>query len=193
MPPSRCATSRCPATRRARRSSPPTRPGACAKPRGFSGPTIRAGRRRWSLTRHLNRITSARVASEPWPFLDNAAAEVEVRIEDMLARADGTFVLSGQYFVTAETGPRPCASLRSQRADRARAHPRGSGHRPRAGSCAIWPRPARAAISAPARTCARPTAARYARRARGRGWCRNAPGSISRNATARQSRRPAPR
>ena len=56
------------------------------------------------LSRHLNRITSARVASEPWPFLDNAEAEVEIRIEDMLARADGTFVLSGQYFVTAETG-----------------------------------------------------------------------------------------
>ena len=56
------------------------------------------------LSRHLNRITSARVASEPWPFLDNAEAEVEIRIEDMLARADGTFVLSGQYFVTAKTG-----------------------------------------------------------------------------------------
>lgn len=56
------------------------------------------------LARHLNRITNARVASEPWPFLEPAAAEVEIRIEDMLARADGTFVLSGQYFVTAETG-----------------------------------------------------------------------------------------
>ena len=56
------------------------------------------------LARHLNRMTSARVASEPWPFLEPAGAEVEVRIEDMLARADGTFVLSGQYFVTAETG-----------------------------------------------------------------------------------------
>ena len=56
------------------------------------------------LSRHLNRITSARVASEPWPFLEPAAAEVEVRIEEMLSRADGTFVLSGQYFVTAETG-----------------------------------------------------------------------------------------
>ncbi|MEI4233292.1 PqiC family protein [Roseovarius sp. D22-M7] len=56
------------------------------------------------LVRHLKRITGARVASEPWPFLEPAAAEVEVRIEDMLARADDTFELSGQYFVTAETG-----------------------------------------------------------------------------------------
>lgn len=57
------------------------------------------------LVRHLSTITSAHVASEPWPFLDNAEAEVEVRVEDMLARADGTFVLSGQYFVTGDTGP----------------------------------------------------------------------------------------
>ena len=57
-----------------------------------------------ALARHLNTITSARVASEPWPFLEPAAAEVEIRIEDMLARADGTFRLSGQYFVTSETG-----------------------------------------------------------------------------------------
>lgn len=57
------------------------------------------------LARHLATITRARVASEPWPFLDNAEAEVEIRIEDMLARADGTFRLSGQYFVSAETGP----------------------------------------------------------------------------------------
>ncbi len=57
------------------------------------------------LVRHLATITGARVASEPWPFFENSAAEVEIRIEDMLARADGTFVLSGQYFVTADAGP----------------------------------------------------------------------------------------
>ena len=55
------------------------------------------------LTRHLTQITGARVASEPWPFLDLASAEIEVRIEEMLARADGRFHLSGQYFVTSET------------------------------------------------------------------------------------------
>ncbi|GAW35687.1 hypothetical protein RA2_02754 [Roseovarius sp. A-2] len=56
------------------------------------------------LARHLTGITGARVASEPWPFLDPAAAEVEIRVEEMLARADGTFHLSGQYFVSSEQG-----------------------------------------------------------------------------------------
>ncbi|MGX0877676.1 putative lipoprotein YmbA [Roseovarius sp. MBR-154] len=57
------------------------------------------------LARLLTEITGARVASEPWPFLDPAAAEVEIRVEEMLARADGAFRLSGQYFVSAEDGP----------------------------------------------------------------------------------------
>jgi uncharacterized lipoprotein YmbA len=57
------------------------------------------------LARHLATITRARVASEPWPFFDTAEAEVEIRVEDILARADGTFRLSGQYFVTADAGP----------------------------------------------------------------------------------------
>lgn len=55
------------------------------------------------VTRHLAQITGARIAPEPWPFLDNAAAEVDIRVEEMLARTDGTFRLSGQYFVTGET------------------------------------------------------------------------------------------
>lgn len=56
------------------------------------------------LTRYLSQITRARVASEPWPFAGYPEAEVELRIEDMLAHADGTFRLSGQYFVSSETG-----------------------------------------------------------------------------------------
>ncbi|PVA09154.1 hypothetical protein DC366_15710 [Pelagivirga sediminicola] len=56
------------------------------------------------LTRYLAQITGARVASEPWPFLERAQAEVELRIEEMLAHADGTFRLSGQYFVAPENG-----------------------------------------------------------------------------------------
>ena len=56
------------------------------------------------LARHLTEITGARVASEPWPFLDPASAEVEIRVEEMLARADGGFHLSGQYFVSSEDG-----------------------------------------------------------------------------------------
>ncbi|MFX0545971.1 PqiC family protein [Roseovarius sp. S1116L3] len=56
------------------------------------------------LTRYLAQITGARVASEPWPFLDRPDAEVELRIEEMLAYADGTFRMSGQYFVAPDNG-----------------------------------------------------------------------------------------
>ena len=56
------------------------------------------------LTRYMAQITGARVASEPWPFLDRPDAEVELRIEEMLAYADGTFRMAGQYFVAPENG-----------------------------------------------------------------------------------------
>ena len=56
------------------------------------------------LTRYLAQITGARVASEPWPFLDRPQVELELRIEEMLAYADGTFRMSGQYFVAPENG-----------------------------------------------------------------------------------------
>lgn len=56
------------------------------------------------LTRYLAQITGARVASEPWPFLDRPEVILELRIEEMLAYADGTFRLSGQYFVAPENG-----------------------------------------------------------------------------------------
>ena len=56
------------------------------------------------LTRALGQITGAKIASEPWPFDAFPQARVEVRIEDMLARRDGQFVLSGQYFVAALDG-----------------------------------------------------------------------------------------
>ncbi|WP_412504793.1 membrane integrity-associated transporter subunit PqiC [Roseovarius sp. SYSU LYC5161] len=56
------------------------------------------------LTRHLSRITGARVAAEPWPFDGFPEAQVEVRIEEMLAGGDGTLRLSGQYFIAAGEG-----------------------------------------------------------------------------------------
>ena len=56
------------------------------------------------LTRYLAQITGARVASEPWPFLDRPQVELELRVEEMLAYADGTFRMSGQYFVAPENG-----------------------------------------------------------------------------------------
>ncbi|MBY5972480.1 membrane integrity-associated transporter subunit PqiC [Pseudooceanicola marinus] len=58
------------------------------------------------LARHLGRITGVQVAGEPWPFNDRAQARLEVRVEQMLAEADGTFRLSGQYFVAPDLGGR---------------------------------------------------------------------------------------
>jgi len=56
------------------------------------------------LSRYLGQITGAQVAAEPWPFLDRAAAIVDVRVEDMVAEADGTFRISGQYYVAPDIG-----------------------------------------------------------------------------------------
>lgn len=56
------------------------------------------------LSRHLAHITGARVASEPWPFGGFPEAQVEVRVEEMLAQEGGIFRLAGQYFVSSETG-----------------------------------------------------------------------------------------
>lgn len=56
------------------------------------------------LARHLGRVTGARVVSEPWPFDTPAEAQVELRVEEMLARQAGSFRLAGQYFVTSESG-----------------------------------------------------------------------------------------
>lgn len=56
------------------------------------------------LSRHLAQITGARVAAEPWPFGGFPEAQVEVRVEEMLAQEGGSFRLAGQYFVSSETG-----------------------------------------------------------------------------------------
>jgi uncharacterized lipoprotein YmbA len=56
------------------------------------------------LSRHLAQITGARVAAEPWPFGGFPEAQVEVRVEEMLAQEGGLFRLAGQYFVSSETG-----------------------------------------------------------------------------------------
>lgn len=56
------------------------------------------------LSRHLAQITGARIAPEPWPFGGFPEAQVEVRVEEMLAQESGVFRLAGQYFVSSETG-----------------------------------------------------------------------------------------
>ncbi|WP_375258190.1 membrane integrity-associated transporter subunit PqiC [Citreimonas sp.] len=54
------------------------------------------------LSRDLAALTGALVAPEPWPFRDFPDAQVDVRVEDFVATAAGTFVLTGQYFVAPE-------------------------------------------------------------------------------------------
>ncbi|QFT62128.1 hypothetical protein SAMN05421853_11252 [Roseivivax halotolerans] len=58
------------------------------------------------LSRDLATITGVTVAPEPWPFRPFPAARVDVRLEEMLATAEGTFRLAGQYFVAPEAGGR---------------------------------------------------------------------------------------
>ncbi|MBL3552303.1 PqiC family protein [Rhodovulum sulfidophilum] len=58
------------------------------------------------LARLLARMTGAQVAAEPWPFFDRAQATLEVRVADMLAESDGTFRLTGQFFVAPDAGGR---------------------------------------------------------------------------------------
>lgn len=52
-----------------------------------------------ALARSLSTVSSARVAAEPWPFADPPAASVTVRIEELLARPNGTLTLVGNYAI----------------------------------------------------------------------------------------------
>ncbi len=56
------------------------------------------------LTRNLARLTRARIASEPWPFEEDAAASLDVRFSDLIAGTDGVFRATGQYFVGVYEG-----------------------------------------------------------------------------------------
>lgn len=56
------------------------------------------------ISRDLASITGAKVAPEPWPFRDYAAAKVDIRIEEMVATRSGLFRISGQFFVAPDAG-----------------------------------------------------------------------------------------
>ncbi len=56
------------------------------------------------LSRNLARLTRARIASEPWPFEEDAAAALDVRFSDLVAGTDGNFRAAGQYFVAVYEG-----------------------------------------------------------------------------------------
>lgn len=59
-----------------------------------------------ALSRQLTEITGARVAAEPWPFEEPADARLEVRIDEMVAGADGRFRLAGTFYTTRRSGAR---------------------------------------------------------------------------------------
>ena len=51
------------------------------------------------LTSTLDDILNIEVGPEPWPFVGLPDAAIDVRVTQMIARADGNFYLAGQYFV----------------------------------------------------------------------------------------------
>lgn len=58
------------------------------------------------LSQNIATLTGARVASQPWPFEEPPQARLEVRMNELLAGADGIFRASGQYFVSSTQGGR---------------------------------------------------------------------------------------
>ena len=56
------------------------------------------------LSQHLASLTGARVAAEPWPFEDLPQARLVVRVQEMVAGANGQFRMSGQYFASHMSG-----------------------------------------------------------------------------------------
>lgn len=65
-----------------------------------------------ALIRALGEITGATIAAEPWPLPGYADMRLEVRIERMLAGADGQFRLSGQFFLAPDGRSLPARSGR---------------------------------------------------------------------------------
>lgn len=55
-----------------------------------------------SLSRHLNGITDAEVAIEPWPLSGFPDAEVSVVVDEMIVLANGTLRFSGTYAIRDE-------------------------------------------------------------------------------------------
>lgn len=55
-----------------------------------------------SITRHLNQMTSAKVAPDPWPLPEPPEGVIDIRIETFIATNRNTFRAEGQYFMGSE-------------------------------------------------------------------------------------------
>lgn len=52
-----------------------------------------------AISASLAQIINADVGPEPWPFVGLPDVAIDIRVTRMIAAADGTFQLAGQYFV----------------------------------------------------------------------------------------------
>ncbi|SDX52201.1 hypothetical protein SAMN04488238_109125 [Roseicitreum antarcticum] len=57
-----------------------------------------------TLARQITAVSGATVIVEPWPLQDLPPRRLEVRIDRMVARNDGRYRLSGQYFLVPVSG-----------------------------------------------------------------------------------------
>lgn len=57
-----------------------------------------------ALARSLDVRSSAAVSAEPWPLSDAADVRLEVRVSQMIARADGVFSMTGQFALASQSG-----------------------------------------------------------------------------------------
>lgn len=60
-----------------------------------------------AVSRHLNQMTTATVAPDPWPLSEAPDSVVDIRVEQFLATNAGIVRLSGQYFLGGEEIPEP--------------------------------------------------------------------------------------
>lgn len=54
-----------------------------------------------TLAHMMDEGSTATIVAEPWPLFDRPQAQVEVRFTRMLARADGTFEMTGQVAISS--------------------------------------------------------------------------------------------